>query len=49
MDIFAGFDTVEMNDFRIHFKTQIHYTFAFPPMLENSQQQKSDQIKILHL
>ena len=40
---------VEITNFRILLKTQIHYKLAFPALQENSQQQKSDKIKILHL
>ena len=60
MDVFVGVDTfaiganqvwhfkVEIANFRSLFKPWIHYKLEFPAM-ENSQQQNSDQIKILHL
>lgn len=40
---------MEITTFRSLFKHGIHYKFAFPSMQENSQQQTSDQKKILHL
>ena len=61
MDIYVGDETfffranqvwvfkVEITNFRSFFKTQIYHKLAFPSMQDNSQQQKSDQIKILHL
>ena len=58
MAIFVGIDTfvVRANkdcNWKLQtislFKTQIHYAFAFPAGQKNSYQQKTDQIKILHL
>jgi hypothetical protein len=40
---------VEMTNFWSLFKPWLHYKLAFPDVQENSQQQKRDQIKILHL
>ena len=40
---------VEMTNFRSLFKPRVYYKYAFSAVQENSHQQKSDQIKILHL
>ena len=40
---------MENINFTSLFKHWIHYIFAFPALQENSHQEKSDQIKILHL
>jgi hypothetical protein len=37
-----------LQTFRSLFKTKKQYRFAFPVVEDNAQQQKSDQIKILH-